>query len=146
MTLGVFLALFWLSLWSWALFLSMIKGGHYIVACTSTRDRGQDLDPSNNRVWPLDTTENLALTPDYPALTTPIDRPKSFDRFSSCPRFLPWPFDQLQNLTTVAGRLCGVPRYDEHASYDDHMAIVTEMLTNGQTDTRYSDFTPFVEV
>ena len=24
-----------------------IKGGHYISACTSTRDRGQDLDPAN---------------------------------------------------------------------------------------------------
>ena len=22
-------------------------GGHYISACTSTRDRGQDLDPAN---------------------------------------------------------------------------------------------------
>ena len=25
------------------------RGGHYIVACTSTCDRGQDLDPSNFR-------------------------------------------------------------------------------------------------
>ena len=26
-----------------------IKGGHYIVACTPTRDHGQDVDPSNFR-------------------------------------------------------------------------------------------------
>ena len=26
------------------------EGGHYISACTSTRDRGQDLDPANFHV------------------------------------------------------------------------------------------------
>ena len=49
-------------------------GGHYIVTCTSTRDRGQDLDPSNFCAWPLDHTENLALTLDCRALTTLINR------------------------------------------------------------------------
>ena len=42
------------------------QGGHYIVACTSTRNC--------SHVFVLDCTENLALTFDYPALTMPIDR------------------------------------------------------------------------
>ena len=49
------------------------KGGHYIVACTPTCDHGRDLDPSIFRPSPLDRTENLVLTLDSPALTTPID-------------------------------------------------------------------------
>ena len=62
----------------------IIKGGHYIVACTSTHDHGQDLDPSNFCSWPLDHTEYLALTVDYPALTTPIDCLESLWLFLSC--------------------------------------------------------------
>ena len=50
------------------------KGGDYIVACTSTRDRSLDLDPSNFCAWPLDRTEMLVLTLGYPALTTPINQ------------------------------------------------------------------------
>ena len=71
------------------------KGGDTIImisACTSTRDRGQDLDPSNFHAWPLDRTENLALTLDYWALTTPIDRLERLWPFLSCPRFLAWPW------------------------------------------------------
>ena len=84
------------------------RGRHYISTCTSTRDRGQDLDPSNFYAWPLDRTENLALTLDYRALTTPIDRLERLWPFLSCPWFLAWPLDQLQNfaltaLTPVAG-------------------------------------------
>ena len=71
--------------------------------CTSTRNRGQDLDPSNFRAqWPLDRTENLALTLDYLALTTPINRLESLWLFLSCPWILPWPLDQLQNFALTA--------------------------------------------
>ena len=66
---------------------SSYKGGHYIVTYTSTYDCGQDLDPSNFRPWLLDHTKNLALTLDYPALTTPIDHLESFWPFLSCPQF-----------------------------------------------------------
>ena len=49
------------------------RGWHCIVTCTSTRNRGQDLDPSNFHAWPLDPPKNLVLILDYSALTTPID-------------------------------------------------------------------------
>ena len=83
-------------------------GGHYIVACTPTRDRGQDLDPSNFRAWPLDRTENLALTLDYPALTTPIDRLEKSPLWFSV---------QLPNPTMddIEVRICG----DESADNED---------------------------
>ena len=54
--------------------LNINKGGHCIGDCTPTRDRGQDLDPANFHARPVDHIENLALTLDYRALTTPIDR------------------------------------------------------------------------
>ena len=55
--------------------------------------------PTRFRASPLDHTKNLALTLDYPALTTPIDRLESLWLWLSCPRFIPWPLDQLQNST-----------------------------------------------
>ena len=78
------------------------RGWHYIGAYTSIHDRGQDLDPSNFYAWLLDHTENLTLTLDYPALTTPIERLERLWPFLSYPRFLAWPFDQLRTFTLTA--------------------------------------------
>ena len=65
--------------WAWSVIIMFVscnyaitRGWHYIVACTLTRDPGQDLGPSNFCAWPLDRTENSALTLDYSALATPI--------------------------------------------------------------------------
>ena len=79
------------------------RGGHYISACTSTRDRGQDLDPSNFHAWPLDRIENLALTLDYRALTTPIDRLERLWPFLSCLSLTAWPASKfcLDRLTSL---------------------------------------------
>ena len=37
---------YWSGVLDWT---RLEKGGQYIVTCISTRDRGQDLDPSNFR-------------------------------------------------------------------------------------------------
>ena len=95
------------------------KWGHYILVCTSTCNRGQDLDPSNFHAWPLDRAKNLALILDYLALITPIDCLESLWPLA-WPWFLPLPLDQLQKsaLTTWPfdpghgwehSHLCSVP-------------------------------------
>ena len=58
------------------------RGCHNIVACTSTHDRGQDLDPSNFRAWPLDRTETwFSLDPWLFSIIHPSSTWRGFNCF-----------------------------------------------------------------